>query len=104
MCIAKFLNKIKNGNEIIHIESFNIIGELNKILQTSQGSRKPMKSIKVKVVIKKVVRENISNFFLKSENVPLKWKKTLLKNLIIKIINKIKIVAKDIFLLYKWKQ
>ena len=40
LCISKLLNKTKNETENIHFESFNINVELNKILQTSQGSRK----------------------------------------------------------------
>ena len=45
------------------------------MLQTSQGSRKPMKIIEVKIVIKKVARGNTLNFFFKSENIPILWKK-----------------------------
>ena len=44
-------------------------------MQTSQGSRKLLKIIEVKVIIKGVVRENISDLFLKSVNIPILWKK-----------------------------
>ena len=37
LCLANFLDKIKNETKFIHIESFIIIGELNKIMQSSQG-------------------------------------------------------------------
>ena len=37
LCLAKTLDKIKNETKLIHIEGFDIIGELNKIMQSSQG-------------------------------------------------------------------
>ena len=40
LCFAKFLDKIKNETKNITIESYNIIGELNKIMQSSEGMYK----------------------------------------------------------------
>ena len=36
-CIAKFLDKVVNEIKYITIERYNIIGEVNKILQSSHG-------------------------------------------------------------------
>ena len=37
LCLAKFLDKVEKGTKVVHIKIFNIIGELNKIMQSSQG-------------------------------------------------------------------
>ena len=47
LCLAKFLGKIKNETKPIHTESFNIIGELNKIMQSSQGLYKLIEIIEI---------------------------------------------------------
>ena len=36
-CVAQFYDKINNDIKIIMINRFNIIGELNKIMQRSKG-------------------------------------------------------------------
>ena len=75
MCLAKFLDKIKNETKFIHIESFNIIGELNKTLQSSQGLFEHFKTIEIKIITNGKVNENKLDFYLKSENIPILWKK-----------------------------
>ena len=37
ICVAKFSDKIKNETKIITFESYNIVGELNKIMDSSKG-------------------------------------------------------------------
>ena len=40
ICIAEFLDKVKNETKNITIENYNIVGELNKIMQSSEGMNK----------------------------------------------------------------
>ena len=47
ICIAKFLDKIKNETKNIFIENYNIVGELNKITQSSKGMNKFIKIIEI---------------------------------------------------------
>ena len=51
-CISEFYDKIKNERKIIIIDRYNIIGELNKIMQKSKGKIKLIKIIEVKILIK----------------------------------------------------
>ena len=37
ICVAEFLDKLKNETKYITIESYNIVGELNRIRQSSKG-------------------------------------------------------------------
>ena len=55
---------------------------MNKLMQKSPRSRKLMKFIEVKIVIKRFVRENISNLFFKNRKYTNIVEKTFLKNLI----------------------
>ena len=36
-CVTRFLDKLTNKTKIIPIESYNIIGKVNKIMQSSKG-------------------------------------------------------------------
>ena len=48
--IAEFLDERKNEKEIITIENYNIIGEMKKIMQTSEGLYKLIKIIEIKIL------------------------------------------------------
>ena len=50
-CGAKFSDKIKNETEIVTIGRFNIIGELNKLMQSSKGMCKFFEIIELKFII-----------------------------------------------------
>ena len=50
-CVAKFLDKINNETKIVTIERHNLIGELNKILQSAKGMCKFIKVIELKIII-----------------------------------------------------
>ena len=50
--VAKFLDKIKNETKNITIERYNIIIELNKIMQSSKGMNKMIRIIDLKIIIK----------------------------------------------------
>ena len=40
ICVAEFFDKIKNETKTITIESYKIVGELNRIMQSSEGMNK----------------------------------------------------------------
>ena len=50
-CVGEFYDKIKNETKIITIDRYNIIGELNKIMQKSRGENKLVKIFEVKIII-----------------------------------------------------
>ena len=51
LCVAKFSDKRKNETKIFTIESFNIVGELNRIMQSSKGFNKLIRIIELKSII-----------------------------------------------------
>ena len=64
-CDAKCLGKIKNKTKNITIESYNIIGELNKIWQSSKGMIKLIRIIEIKIVIKnRIYRKIMYHYFI----------------------------------------
>ena len=48
-CDAEYLDKIRNEIKNISIKRYNIIGELNKIMQLSKGMIKLIRIIQVKI-------------------------------------------------------
>ena len=52
-CVDEFYDKIINGTKFIIIDRYNIIGELNKIMQKSRGEIKLIKIIEVKIIIER---------------------------------------------------
>ena len=79
ICNAKFSDKIKNETKLNTIESFNIVGELNRIMQSSKGFNKLIRRIKLKFIIIGNVYKNVINLFLKSENIPKMCRKHYMK-------------------------
>ena len=47
-CVGEFYDKILNETKIVNIDRYNIIGELNKIMQKSRGEIKLIKIIEKK--------------------------------------------------------
>ena len=75
MCVAEFLEKIKNETKNVTIERYYIIGELNKKMQSSKGMIKFIRVIELKVIIKERIYKDILDHFLECENNPFLWKK-----------------------------
>ena len=71
-----FWIKLKNETKNITINSYNIIGELNKIMQSSEGMIELIRVIQVKIIIESRIPNNVSlDFRLEIENSPILWKK-----------------------------
>ena len=51
ICVAEFLDRLKNETKIITIENYNIVGELKKIMQSSEGLCKLIRIIEIKIII-----------------------------------------------------
>ena len=63
----------------ITIDRYNIIGELNKIMQKSKGDIKLMRVIQVKIIIEGEIHSNKLDIYLKSGCMPILWRKNFLK-------------------------
>ena len=74
ICITKFLDKIKNETKNITLTCYNIIGGINKIMQSTKGMCKFIRVIELKIKIQGRIYNNIINIYLRSENVPISWK------------------------------
>ena len=74
-CVGDFYDKIKkNERKFIIINHYNIIGELNKIMQKSRGEIKLIKIIEVKIIIEGRIYKNIMHMYFKSGCMPILWK------------------------------
>ena len=78
-CVAEFLDKMKNETKIITIECYNIIGELNKVMQSSRGRIKFIRIIELKIIIKRRIKEIVLDLYLECENNPILQKKLFMK-------------------------
>ena len=74
-CVAEFLDKIKNETKNITIDRYNIIGELNKIMQSSRGMIKLIRIIHVKIIIEGKICNNIMDIYFKTGCMPVLWRK-----------------------------
>ena len=74
ICIAEFLDIITNETKNITIESYNIIRELNKIMQSSERFCKLIRIIELKTIINGVIYKNVLDPYLKSEDIRIFWK------------------------------
>ena len=75
-CSAIFWDKIKNDTKNITINSYNIIGELNRIMQSSECMIKLIRIFQVKSIIESRFYNIVSlDFRLETENTPILWKK-----------------------------
>ena len=78
-CNAEFLDKIRNETINITIDGYNNIGELNKIMQSSNGMIRLVKVIQVKISINGKFCNNIMDIFFKSGCMPILWRKFYVK-------------------------
>ena len=51
-CIIKLLDKIKNEMKNITIECYNVLGEYNKKMRTSNGLYKCVRPVELVIIIK----------------------------------------------------
>ena len=58
---AEFYDKIKNERKIFTIDRYNMIGELNQIMQKSREEIKPNKILEVKIIIQGRLNKNIKD-------------------------------------------
>ena len=73
-CVATFWDKIKNETKNITINSYDIIGELNRIMSSSEGMIKLNRIFQVKITIKSKIYNIASlDFRLETENNPILW-------------------------------
>ena len=79
ICFAEFLDKTKNETKNIIINSYNIVGELYKIKQSSKGMIKLIKVIRVKIIIKGRLNNNMMDIYFKSGIMPILWRKSYVK-------------------------
>ena len=68
-CIAKFLDEINNELKIITIERYNIIEELNRVIQSSKGMFVLIRTDKMKLVIKGEI-QNVRIILCYGKNLP----------------------------------
>ena len=79
MCLSEFFYNLKNGTKNIIINSYNIIGELNKIKQSSRRMIKLIKVIQVKNIIKGKINNIILDIYFKSGCMTILWRKIYVK-------------------------
>ena len=105
--VTNFLDKLTNEIKIIPIESYIIIGKAHKIMQSSNGICKFIRIFHLKSLIEGKISENLTDFYLRCENIPILWKKFFVR-IANERANRIKSCSEQYceshFLLYKWKQ
>ena len=78
-CVAKFLDKIKNETKFITIELYNIIGGVNKVMQSSKGRGKLITLNELKIIIQGRVYRTDVNAKLNCKKVRILWKEYFVK-------------------------
>ena len=61
------------------IEHENIIGKVNKIMQSSKGMIKCFRGLELTIRIQGRIHKNVVNAYLKCDGIPILWKKHYLK-------------------------
>ena len=74
-CVAKLRYKLKNKTENINIERYNVIGDLNKIMQSSKGMIEFIGVFELKIRVKGRIYKDVLYLYLECENIPILWKK-----------------------------
>ena len=74
-CVGQFHEKTINETKIIIIDRYNIIGELNKIMQKSRGEIQLIKIFEVKIIIEGRISKNKMDMFFEIGCMPILWKK-----------------------------
>ena len=70
-CFAEFFDKIKNDTKNITIDHYNIIGELNKIMQSSKAMTKLIRVNQVKIIKKGKVNDKLLDTYFKNGCMPI---------------------------------
>ena len=73
-CVGEFYDKIIKETKNIIIDRYNIIGELNTIMQKSRVEIKLIKIIDVKIIIEGRNNKNKMDMYFKSGCMPKLWK------------------------------
>ena len=76
---TKFLDKSTNETKIIPFESNKIIGKVNKIMQSSKGTCIFIRIIQLKIIIEGNIYRNLTDIYLRSENIPTLWKRIFVR-------------------------
>ena len=79
ICFAEVLDKVKDQTKNNTIESYNIIGELNRVMQSSERVYKLIKINEKRFKINGVIYKNVSDLHSKSENIPILWNEHFMK-------------------------
>ena len=66
---------IENKTKNITIEHMNIIGRVNKIMQSSKRMNKFIRALELTIIIQGRIRRNVVNAYLKCDGIPILWKK-----------------------------
>ena len=57
------------------IEHENIIGKVNKIMQSSEGMIKFIRALELTITIQERIHKNFVNAYLKCDGIPILWKR-----------------------------
>jgi len=76
---AKFLDKSINETKTIPFESYNIIGKVNKVMQTTKGRYKFIRILQLKIIIQGKIYKNLTDIYLRCENIPILWRKIFVR-------------------------
>ena len=74
-CIVKFFDKIENETKNIIIEHENIIGKVNKIMQSSKGMNETIKALELTIRIEGRIHKNTVNAYMNCDKVQILWKR-----------------------------
>ena len=74
-----FLIKQKNETKNFTIECYNVLGGMNKVMQSSAGFLKFISAIELIIIIPGRIYKNVVNACLKCDNVPVLRKKYTVK-------------------------
>ena len=61
------------------IERDNIVGEVNKVMQSSKVVNKFIRALKLTIIIQGRICKNVVNAYIKCDNIPILWKKCFLE-------------------------
>ena len=76
-CVGYFYDKIRNEIIIVTIGRYDIIEELKKIMQKSEGEIRLVNVKEIKIIFEGKISKNIMDMYFKSKCMPLLWKKLL---------------------------
>ena len=74
-CNVKVFDKKENKTKNIMIEHKNIIGKVDKIMQSAKEMIKFIRALELTIIIQERIHKNIVNAYVNCDNVPILWKK-----------------------------